>query len=303
MNLQEDKQRLSEAFFAGINACNVQTYGIIKENYEQVRPVFSLVNFIISRLSTVITLAVQDNNWDAEIIYRSALEAIIKFTFIVSASDEIERKQRIKEYWEDLCEINSIKQSEQAKKCLSLYGNDKALRLIFSPMVLPDEEEARLRLKWPRLERKKLEQKWSFSEIIVSLSRSFVDKSGESFIGLGHNYRYASHVTHADETGVLIIEERVQRPDGEREIADFAHYIKLLSDSFQFCAFIGIQVCILVGKDSQFFFDIQKSMSEINELGYLYLQALHKDKAYDKYREKEMVAPPSKLDSFENFKS
>ena len=124
MNLQEDKTKITEAFISGINIANIELFGFIKENFEEVKSVFPLVEFIITRLSTVTDLAIQGNNWDAEIVYRSALECLIKLTFITSAFGE-EREKRLKEFWEDLRDVNLIKQSEQAKKNLSIYGRDE----------------------------------------------------------------------------------------------------------------------------------------------------------------------------------
>ncbi len=283
MNLENDKKKITEDFFLGINAANVELFGFIKEHFEVVKPVFPLVEFIVSRLSCVTELAVKGNNWDAEIIYRSALECLIKLIFITSG-EGVEKEIRLKEFWEDLCEIASIKQSEQAKKSLKLYGSDKTLRLAFTPMLLSEEEEQRLRAKWPKSERQKVEQKWSFSEMIVALSKNYKGNPVEMFIGLGHNYRYASHVSHADETGILIIKERDERPKCERDLADFAHYIKLMSDSFYFTISMAINIVAFVGKDPKPFMDLTKSTKEASELANIYLDKLHDDKAYDKFR-------------------
>lgn len=203
MSLEEDKRKITEGFFEGINISNIELYGFIKENYEAVKPIFPIVGFIISRLSAVTELTLNESVWDAEIIYRSALEGLIKLTFITSANEQ-ERQQRIKEYWEDLCEVNQIKQSEQAKKSLSVCGDDQSLKLVFTPMVLSEEEENKIRSKWTRLERKKLKQKWSFSEMISSMAKikdDITETPERILLGLGHNYRFASHISHADETG------------------------------------------------------------------------------------------------------
>lgn len=278
MDILNDKEKITEGFMQGINICNIEVMKIIKNNFEEVKPYFPLIGFIVERLSTVTDLAIRGYNWDAEIIYRSALEAFVKFNYMATANEE-ERKIRQKEYWEDLFEINALKLSEQAKKSLSVHKYDDTARLAFKPMVLTEQMESFLREKWPRVDRKKLEQKWSVTEMIVSLAK--IDRS---IIGFSHNYRYASHVTHADETGVLMINEREQRSDEEREIANMAHYVRLLSDAFFFCATIGIQVCMLTKTKSNFFSELVKSTSEIYQLGIKYLEKLQEDKIYDKHR-------------------
>ena len=285
MSLEEDKLKITKAFIEGINISNVKLFEIIKERFNDVRPIFPLIEFILDRLSAVTDLAMRGCNWDAEIIYRSALEALIKLLFITSAEGE-EKNIRLREYWEDLSEINSIKLSAQAKKSLKIaekYDSD-AVKMAFKPLVLSEEKEQELRTKWPGSIRRKVEQKWSFSEIIVFLANTSDNKRIEEFIGLGHNYRYASHVTHADETGVLIIKERQQRPNEEREIADFAHFIRLLSDSFFFCILIGLQVASHTKTDLKFFIDLGKSIEEASELGNKYLLKLQEDQSYDKFR-------------------
>jgi len=277
MNLESDKKIITEAFITGINISNARLFEIIKGHFDKVKPVFPLIEFTIERLSAVTDLAIRNCNWDAEIIYRSALEGFVKLTYILNSQQE--RDTRLKEYRESLAEINSIKISEQAKKSLSVHNYNETSALAFKPMILEDEMESMLREKWPRGERKKLEQKWSFTEMIISLA-----KCNNVFIGLAHNYRYASHVTHADETGVSMIVERQQRTENERAIADMAHYIRLLGDSFFFCVSIGLEVSILTGQNPKFFFDLGDSIKEVSQLGDKYLQKLQEDKLYDKFR-------------------
>jgi len=236
-----------QSIFCAINASNKELYRVIKDNFQEVRPIYPLIEFVIERLSTTTDLANMGHNWDAEIVYRSALECLVKLIFISSVDGE-EREKRLKEYWEDLREISMLKQSEQAKKNLTIYKGNESVRLTFAPIVLSEAEEMALRAKWPRAERKKLEQKWSFSEIILSIANDYRGSQAIEFLGLAHNYRYASHVSHADETGVLIIAEREHRPLEEKEIADFAHYIKHLSDTFYFSLALAIHVLYFVKK-------------------------------------------------------
>lgn len=241
------------------------------------------MEFIIERLCSVTQLATQGDNWDAEIIYRCALEAYIKLTFICSSSGR-EREQRLNEYWNDLREVNSIKQSEQAKKTLELYDQDEMMRLMFLPMVLDSKKEKNLRAKWSRINRKTLEQKWSFTEMVLSLSKNYYGNPERRFIGLGHEYRYSSHVTHADETGVLIIKERERREINEREIVSLAHTAKLLGNSFRVCYGIGNQITSFANKNTTFYSELNDSMKEVDDLGDVYLRILQEDEVYNKYR-------------------
>jgi Family of unknown function (DUF5677) len=287
MSLEEDKLVISNGFIEAINVSNIELFRIIKESFEELRRLYPLIEFIIERLSAVTDLALSGGNWDAEIIYRSALEGLLKFVFIASAKGE-ERDNRLREFWEDLSEINSIKMSEQAKRVLKVAEKDKTetFKMAFRPLVLSDEDEKTLREKWPVSKRKGVERKWSFSEIIISMSATApADETPDYLAGLAHNYRYASHVTHADETGILIIRERRQRPQEERQVADFAHFIRLLSDSFYMCIAMGLYVSIYINKSHKFFSQLAESMKDVHELGEKYLQYLQQDPSYDKYRD------------------
>lgn len=267
MSWNEDRQAITERFFEVINTNNIELFGIIKENLVEVNQIFPLIKFIISRLETVITLTTSDRLWDAEIVLRSALEAFVKFMFITTAKGD-ERMKRIDEYWNLLPEVTSIKQSNQAKKNLEFFGESETHRLAYSPLVLHEELEKELREKWPKPDRQRLEQKWSFSEIVLSISRENKGHPLEMLGTLAHSYRMSSHVMHGDETGVLIIEERQSRSKEERDKVNAAHYLRLMSDSSVYSAFTSIETMNFLGLQDKrkFFFENQNSLNDIQKL-------------------------------------
>lgn len=83
-----------------------------------------------------------------------------------------------------------------------------------------------------------------------------------------------------------MIQEREGRANSERAAANFAHYTRLMSDSFYFCISIGIQVTKFAGKDSSFFYALSKSKDELGEIAKKYMSKLQEDKDYDKFRVK-----------------
>lgn len=279
----EDKQKITEAYFEAINKNNLELFRIIKIHEKELDGVLPILEFILERLGTVANLTVDNRIWDAEIVLRSAIETFVKYVFITTA-DESERKIRLDEFWNLLAEVNSLKQSEQAKKNLAHLGGLDTHNLAYSHMLLPEEIETELRTKWTKSERQKLEQKWSFTEIVNSLSKNYRGKPMEIFIAITHGYRMSSHVTHGDETGILIIRERNSRPFEDRELAYFAHYLRLLSDVFTFCAFIGIETMNLLGLEKDYFSKNQESLKDIQVLTEKYHNDLFQDKDYDKYR-------------------
>lgn len=284
MSWEEDKEIITQEYFRAINENNIHLFGIIKENLSEVRPVMPLIEFIISRLETVTTLTIDNKFWDAEIILRSALETFTKLLFITT-TDEHEQKNRITEFWEDLAEINAIKQSEQAKRNLKQLGDIEINRLAYSPMILSEKEEERLRSKWPKSKRQKVEQKWSFTEMILSISKSYHGKPFEMIVALTHSYRIGSHVMHGDETGILIIKERERRNNEAYGVAMRGHYLRLLSDCFIYCAFLAIEIMdfLKLEKNKKFFFKNQKSLQKIDALVQKYHGKVFDDSDYDKY--------------------
>ena len=85
--------------------------------------------------------------------------------------------------------------------------------MAFLPLILPEDLEASLRERWSKAECLKLEQKWSFTEMLLSISKEFRGKPFEILSTLSHSYRMGSHVLHGDETGILIIRERQARSE------------------------------------------------------------------------------------------
>lgn len=288
MSWEKDKDKITQKYFEAINVNNVQLFGIIKENLPKMQPILPLIEFIFSRLETVTALILDNRIWDAEIILRSALETFTKFLFITTA-DKDEQTIRINEYWNSLAEINSIKQSEQAKRNLDHFGESEIHKIAYLPMILTQEEENKLRKKWTKSERQKVEQKWSFTEMIFSISKNYRGKPLEMIVALTHSYRMSSHVMHGDETGILIIRERESRSKEEYEIAMNGHYLRLLSDTFIYCAFIAIETMdfLSLEQNKKFFFENQKSLDDIQELVQKYHEKVFEDPDYDKYKTEE----------------
>ena len=288
MSWEEDKDKITQRYFQAINKNNIELFGIIKDNLTEIKPVLPLIEFVLSRLESVTTLVLDNRIWDAEIVLRSALETFTKFLFITTADKE-EQNIRINEYWNSLAEISSIKQSAQAKRNLEHFRDSTVHRLAYLPMVLPADLETELREKWTKSERQKVEQKWSFTEMIFSISKNYRGKPFEMIVALTHSYRKSSHVMHGDETGISIIRERESRSQADYEIAMNAHYLRLLSDSFIYCAFIAIETMEFLNlkENKKFFFENQKSLDDIQELVQKYHGKVFEDPDYDKYKTKE----------------
>jgi hypothetical protein len=282
---KQDKQIILEKHFEIINSNNLLLFGTLKDYIIEINPILPLIEFIIARIETVTSLIIDDKLWDAEIILRSALETFIKLLFITTSSEE-EREKRIYEYWHSLAEINSLTMSEQGKRNLKYFGNSELHKLAYLPLILSDENENTLRDKWPRKKRHELEQKWSFSEMLKSISASYNGQPMEMLLTLTHGYRMSSHVMHGDELGISIIIERENRIQEERDKANRGHFLRLISDCCTYCTFVGCESMSFLGlQDEKIIF--LKSMNYLNSIQDVidrYSGKVFEDTYYDKYR-------------------
>lgn len=85
--------------------------------------------------------------------------------------------------------------------------------------------------KQNKTERKRLKQKWSFSEIVADLETRSIDGLPTVGIkGLLHLYGMQSHLIHADNKGLDLAIDEENRPPHERKIKLEAHLVRQMSD-------------------------------------------------------------------------
>jgi len=283
LNWEKDAESITQSHFSAINAINLELFRIIKEHTDKVMPVLPIIEYIIARIEAVTLLTLNGSLWDADIIVRSALETLTKF-MLIADSVKSEQEVLLREYWKDLSEIYSIKLSEQAKKNLVYTSESEIHRLAYLPLVLSEEEELRLKTKWPKAIRTRLEQKWSFSGIIAFLSTKYKGETLESMAFLTQSYRISSHIAHGDEIGISMITERKSRNDKERNEVHIAHYLRLLMDCVSVCMITAVQTMMFLGLNFKFFTDIFDSMKEISALIDDHQRMPFEDAIYNKFR-------------------
>ena len=188
--------------------------------YKLLRAYYS---FIHNRTQTLLLLVQNDCLWDADIILRPIAECTVKFAYIASF-DETTRIEKVREFWEDLAEINKLKQSNQAKQVIELTNIDS---VFLSNMILSDDEQDRLSTKWTKSLRQRKEQPWSYNEMIKTIS---VNYDFKEILGLARNFTQSSHLIHADETALGVISDRESRTDEQREALMNLHEARLFSD-------------------------------------------------------------------------
>lgn len=283
MDWEKDKLTIIKQYYECIDANNRELFSRLNNDISKSKSIYNLVKFIDDRLSAVWFLTINDKLWDADIIDRSVLEALMKLNFIVYAPTDEEKQKRLNEFWNDLWEINSLKHSEHSKKHLKHFP-DKLSQLAHLSVILTDKEEEELKSKWNRKDRKALEQKWSFSEILFSLIKDYKGQTFEMMIGLAHEYRMCSHIAHGDETGINIIAERKSRPADQRQIVNRGHFIKLLSNCLAYASWTSIVAMDFLKADKTFFFNNHSRIEQVKDLEKYYHEEVFNDPDYDKYK-------------------
>jgi hypothetical protein len=254
----------------------------LKEN-QFAANIYNLIKFIGER-SISITILVQNNLlWDAQIMMRCVQEATMKVSFLCNCSEE-EKKQRLKEYLYDLEEINSLKRSVIAKRIASSFQQDSLMILPFKPLILNTDKEELLRAKWPSKQKRKLEQKWSYSEMMKEQANTMKEFQ-QVFLSLAHPYKISSHLLHADETAIGIIAERSLRNEEEKEKIETSHFCSLMSDSLNYLMVCGFSLCNAFKKDPAPFSKIYKDLEPVFENIEILEARVYEDPAYNKFKQ------------------
>lgn len=176
--------------------------------------------------------------------------------------------------------------SGQAKLNLKYFNNSEIYKLAYSPLILPQESEEKLKEKWPRKKRQELENRWSFTQMVKEISAKFKGTPLECFILMTYGYRMGSHIAHGDETGIQIIAERDSRPEIEKNRAYRGHFLRLLNDCLCYTIATGaITMSFLnLKKEETYFWELLKKADNIKDLENKYSRKVFDDPAYDKYR-------------------
>ncbi len=167
--------------------------------------------------------------WEAEILIRSTLEGTLKLIYICMG-DEDEQEIRKNEYWDDLPRIKALKRHQHLSAFLSQVDNPSSD--IWEPLkrlLLEQEDIDEVNSAYPFKLRQQLQQKWSFGEIVKTLSTSDTVKF-DSLMGLYFVYGMGSHLIHQDADAVGLIWERNQREQWRREALELAHGAREISD-------------------------------------------------------------------------
>jgi hypothetical protein len=88
MDWERDKHLIANAYYDCIKCNNDQLFSVLSRFDSEAKRIRPIIKFIDDRLSCVWFLANNDKLWDADIINRSALEALLKLMFFTNVPDE-----------------------------------------------------------------------------------------------------------------------------------------------------------------------------------------------------------------------
>lgn len=219
----------------------------LDKDYQGLDPLVRFVStqlYISCQMSSQSSLILlrEGQEWDADIINRSLIEGVVKYVYMLSG-DETERLEKVKEYWKILPEFSSIKRSSRVKSFLNAKSGDVNNDYRpFEDLLLDDVEIEELRNGTNKKERKLLDQKWSFSNIVSEFSKSD-DKGLSLFSHLAHNYGMSSHLIHKDGDGIAMIWDRCTRPEERMYAAKLSHSARVISDV---CSFAELRTIFLM---------------------------------------------------------
>lgn len=226
----------------------------------------TLLHYYSDRIQSLNLLIQGGQLWDAEIVYRSALECSTKLIYVCIA-DDVEKKVRIREFFHDLQEVDYLERTIKAEIAVD-NSDDEQTRILLSGVVLSKEYEFNLREKWPKKTRKMLKQKWSFSEMVREIT-CYNDNNLDltKYSSLYYSYNLSSHFIHADQTAIELTWDRNNnRTSLELQELVSSHTSKMLTDpvSMLVICLKAISVSLRVELDTTL---LEKKLTKMNKLG------------------------------------
>ncbi len=213
-----------KSFTEIINNLNLEMVSLLSEKNDDFSNLTkNLHAFIHNRIDSLLLLVQHNCLWDADIILRPIAEASVKIAYLSCGTSD-ERNKKVFQFWNDLAEINQLKRSKQTK---DLLDKIELKSPILSNIVLDQPSEKFLSEKWPKSVRQKIEQPWSYNEMIKVIAQNL---GQDEILCLARNFTLSSHLIHADETALGVIHDRTQRNVEDREDQINLHEIRLFSD-------------------------------------------------------------------------
>lgn len=182
-----------------------------------------------STSESILILLLNQAIFEADILLRTVMEGTIKYCYLMTGTED-EKREKYIEYKENLTDIDKI---TDHKKAVETYGILKEFsRNSTKPIeysILSDEELSVLLEKYPKEERRKLRQKWSYQSLLRSLVQ--VNQEYRSQLGTLSTYSLSSHYGHYDWTGLESRNAQIEDSIHPGAVVyDIMHAMRILSN-------------------------------------------------------------------------
>ena len=224
---------------------------------EVARTLCMLFQYMLDRGRAVLVLLRNRLDWDAEIVLRTYYECALKILFI-SLSAPSERAAIVWEFWAPLGEAADRKAARKAGFAQNvLPETDRDGRDVFR--LLRDSRMVRDSLELTKADRRRLEQRWSFSGLIETLSILQLDNRKLTEVrSLLHGYGMASHLVHADCKAIDLMTDRALRAAHELPLLQDGHAARIATDLVSIGSFCTHAVCKCVGVPTETLGDLRR---------------------------------------------
>lgn len=191
---------------------------------DDVHTVCCLGRYYTDRGRGILTLGVRGFDWDADILVRTLYECAAKI-FLITLADEKQRAELVDEFWQILPEFSDRKRARKAALAEAVFPPDDPSRDVFA--LMRDQRMVRSSRNLTKAERRQLEGKWSFSEIVDHLAKTAM---GDDIRALLHMYGMNSHLAHVDHVAMDLMFDRAIRPPDELLTLRLGHASRIASD-------------------------------------------------------------------------
>lgn len=210
--------------------------------------IIGLYNSCFMTFESIVLLLSRKRAWDSLILYRSFCEGATKLIYMCSGSID-EKKENIKEYSEILPEIEYLSRYFKVKNAYDSHENkDDPSIYPFKDIIVNSLDIENLQEKYPKKLRRKILQKWSFSELVNYMEENSIQGYQHSDPMI-HLFTLSSHFVHKDYTSIEIIKDRFGRSK-ERELSiELAHTANMISDMLHMLFIISFTISRELKKD------------------------------------------------------
>jgi Family of unknown function (DUF5677) len=248
----EELNELQDATLEAVAAARDSVQALFVAHESTAGPVYAtlkrLFAYMSERSQAVSFLLSAGYVWDAEIILRPLYETNARIWFICLAPTEKDREGLVAEFWGEHAALHNRKRAARADAAASVArknnsAGDESIFALLTDDRLFTFSEAN------KGARRKIEQKWSFTEIVKFLAENAPDNFDMSAVtGMLHTYGLASHLIHADDAALDLMLDRKMREPDELIILSVAHVSRIFSDQASLWLFSALALAHRFGK-------------------------------------------------------